>query len=137
MSLIRYTLRKTSKLPSFITTTHLLRIRASPGGYLTFENQQCWYTSPVNSTQEPHPTTKKPATLVPSPSSVSKPKPQQPLTRHEVHEGTEALNVPYNPPGGGPGANIPGGGLSFSFTKFPLFDAMLTTFIGLGAGEFQ
>jgi len=129
MSFIRYALRTTSKLPSFVATTHYdLRIRTSPG------NQQRWYTSPVNSPPEPNPKTTKPATLA---ASVSKPIPQ-PQTRHEVHEGTEALNFPYNPPGGGPGANAPGGGgFSFSFTKFPLFDAMLTTFIGLGAGKFK
>lgn len=98
------------------------------------ESQQRWYTSPVNSPQEPNPKTTKPAALA---GTVSKPRPQQPQTRHEVHEGTEALNFPYNPPGGGPGANAPGGGFSFSFTKFPLFDAMLTTFIGLGAGKFK
>jgi len=57
----------------------------------------------------------------------------QPQARHEAHEGTTALNVPYNPPGGGP-AGIPGGG-GFSFTNSPILDAMLTTAIGLGAGK--
>jgi len=70
-----------------------------------------------------------------STSNPRKPKKHSPTpanARHEVHEGTETLNVPFNPPGGGPTG--PGGGFSFSFTKFPLFDALLTTFIGLGAG---
>lgn len=62
--------------------------------------------------------------------------PTQPQTRHEAHEGTTALNVPFNPPGGGPGGNIPGGGGgAFSFTKSPLLDAILTTALGLGAGK--
>lgn len=59
----------------------------------------------------------------------------KPQTRHEAHEGTTALNVPFNPPGGGPGGNIPSGGGAFSFTKSPFLDAMLTTAIGLGAGK--
>ena len=63
--------------------------------------------------------------------------PTQPQTRHEAHEGTTALNVPFNPPGGGPGGNIPGGsgGGAFSFTKSPILDAILTTALGLGAGK--
>lgn len=61
--------------------------------------------------------------------------PTQPQTRHEAHEGTAALNVPFNPPGGGPGANIPGGGGGLTFTRSPFLDAMLTTAIGLGAGK--
>ncbi|PPQ98405.1 hypothetical protein CVT24_004084 [Panaeolus cyanescens] len=55
-----------------------------------------------------------------------------PQARHEIHEGTAVLNVPYNPPGGGPGPNIPGGG-GGTFTNSPLLDAMLTTVVGLGA----
>jgi hypothetical protein len=61
--------------------------------------------------------------------------PTQPQTRHEAHEGTTALNVPFNPPGGGPGANTPGGGGALTFTRSPFLDAMLTTAIGLGAGK--
>ena len=61
--------------------------------------------------------------------------PTQPQTRHEVQEGTTALNVPFNPPGGGPGGNIPGGGGVFTFTKSPILDAILTTALGLAAGK--
>ena len=58
------------------------------------------------------------------------------LGRHEAHEGTtNALNVPLNLPGGGSGGNTPGGGGTFSFTKSPILDAMLTAAIGLGAGK--
>lgn len=58
-------------------------------------------------------------------------------TRHEAQEGTTALNVPFNPPGGGPGGNIPGGGGggAFTFTRSPILDAILTTALGLGAGK--
>ena len=60
----------------------------------------------------------------------------QPQTRHEAHEGTTALNVPFNPPGGGPGANIPGGGGGGgTFTKNPILDTILATALGLGAGN--
>lgn len=60
----------------------------------------------------------------------------QPQSRHEIHEGTIALNIPYNPPGGGVGPNIPGGGGGGggSFTSSPMLDAILTTVVGLGAG---
>lgn len=62
--------------------------------------------------------------------------PTQPETRHEAHGGTTALNVPYNPPGGGPGGNIPGGGSGgVSFTKSPILDAILATALGLAAGN--
>ena len=61
--------------------------------------------------------------------------PTRPQTRHEAHEGTTALNIPFNPPGGGPGGNIPGGGGAFTFTKSPILDAILTTALGLGAGN--
>ncbi|KAF9047399.1 hypothetical protein BJ165DRAFT_1403124 [Panaeolus papilionaceus] len=59
----------------------------------------------------------------------------QPQSRHEIHEGTIALNIPYNPPGGGVGPNIPGGGGGGggSFTSSPMLDAILTTVVGLGA----
>ena len=56
------------------------------------------------------------------------PKPPDP------HEGTETPNIPYNPPG--IAQNSTGSGPLFSFTRFPLFDALLTTFIGLGAGKY-
>lgn len=75
------------------------------------------YTTPPTHQQESHPAQK------PKPAHTPAPK-----TRHEVHEGTESLNMPFNPPGGGP--NPFGRGMSSSFT-----DAMLTTFIGLGAGK--
>ncbi|KAG2015592.1 hypothetical protein CC2G_008849 [Coprinopsis cinerea AmutBmut pab1-1] len=68
----------------------------------------------------------------PSPNvqKSTSPVPTPPGARHEVHEGTAALSAPYNPPGGGgPGA----GGGGFTFTNSPVLDAVLTTFIGLGA----
>ncbi|KAF8806546.1 hypothetical protein BYT27DRAFT_7233914 [Phlegmacium glaucopus] len=78
------------------------------------------YTTANNETPVPH--------NKPPPRN---PRSTQPQARHEAHEGTTALNAPYNPPGGGP-AGIPGGG-AFSFTNSPMLDAMLTTAIGLGA----
>jgi len=90
------------------------------------------YTTPPTSHPRERPTpAATPSTQKPKP--VHSPPIIQPKTRHEVHEATESLNLPFNPPGGGP--NPPGGGMSFTFTRSPLFDAMLTTFIGLGAGE--
>lgn len=53
--------------------------------------------------------------------------PQSPGTHHEVHEGTVALNVPYNPPGGG------GPGMGGSLANNPALGAILTTIFGLGA----
>ncbi|XP_006461252.1 hypothetical protein AGABI2DRAFT_204905 [Agaricus bisporus var. bisporus H97] len=76
-------------------------------------------------------------------SEIPKPKPkpaaahvphssQRPQHRHEVHERSESLSVPgFNPPGGGGGAG-PGGASVFEITRLPLFDAALTTIIGLG-----
>ncbi|KAF9031203.1 hypothetical protein BDZ89DRAFT_1091397 [Hymenopellis radicata] len=58
-------------------------------------------------------------------------KPTEHPTRHEVHEGSSAINVPFNPPGGGGGSGI-GGTSLFAFTKNPFLDAALTTIIGLG-----
>lgn len=55
--------------------------------------------------------------------------------RHEVQERTESLSVPgFNPPGGGGGPG-PGGSSVFQITRSPMFDAALTTIIGLGMGE--
>jgi hypothetical protein len=54
---------------------------------------------------------------------------------HEVHEGTVAINIPYNPPGGGAGPGLGGSGSVFPLTNSPLLDAALTTIIGLGMGE--
>lgn len=85
------------------------------------------YTVNNNNIEEPAPHNK------PGPPPRNTPSPQ-PQVRHEAHEGTTVLNVPYNPPGGGPGGSIPGGG-AFSFTNSPILDAMLTTAIGLGAGK--
>jgi hypothetical protein len=82
------------------------------------------YTTNNNNAESPAPHTSKST----KPST-------QPQTRHEAHEGTTALNVPFNPPGGGSGGSIPGGGGPFTFTNSPILDAMLTTAIGLGAGN--
>ncbi|KDR75696.1 hypothetical protein GALMADRAFT_495888 [Galerina marginata CBS 339.88] len=74
---------------------------------------------------------KKPPLVNPPPTRRT-PSPTHPQTRHEAQEGTAAISMPFNPPGGGP--NIPGGGGgAFSFTNSPVLDAMLTTAIGLGA----
>ncbi|KAL0955764.1 hypothetical protein HGRIS_001979 [Hohenbuehelia grisea] len=58
--------------------------------------------------------------------------PDPPRPRHEINEGSEAISVPFNPPGGAPGPNIGGSGPSFSLSGNPLLDAALTTVIGLG-----
>jgi len=83
-----------------------------------------YYTTPIHSTPKKQP----PAKLSPAPCSRPSAPPQ---TRHEVHEGTSAINIPYNPPGGGPA-----GAAGFTFTNSPVLDAILTTAIGLGAGKF-
>lgn len=78
----------------------------------------------------------------PAPSPTPKPKPttppkthSHPQPRHEVQERTESLSVPgFNPPGGGGGPG-PGGSSVFQITRSPMFDAALTTIIGLGMGE--
>ncbi|KAJ3784891.1 hypothetical protein GGU10DRAFT_387938 [Lentinula aff. detonsa] len=57
--------------------------------------------------------------------------PAQNHPRHEVHERSEAINIPFNPPGGG-GPGAAGSGGSFQFTGSPFFDATLTTLVGLG-----
>ncbi|KAJ3936992.1 MAG: hypothetical protein NXY57DRAFT_983294 [Lentinula lateritia] len=55
-----------------------------------------------------------------------------PLAKHEVQERSEAINIPFNPPGGGGGPGPGGSGGSFQFTGSPFFDATLTTLVGLG-----
>ncbi|KAJ3839623.1 hypothetical protein F5878DRAFT_615770 [Lentinula raphanica] len=52
--------------------------------------------------------------------------------RHEVHERSEAINIPLNPPGGGGGPGPGGSGSSIQITGSPFFDATLTTLVGLG-----
>jgi len=84
-----------------------------------------YYTTPVHTTPKRQPPAK------PSPAPRSPPS-AHPQTRHEVHEGTSAINMPYNPPGGGPA-----GAAGFTFTNSPVLDAILTTAIGLGAGKFN
>lgn len=73
----------------------------------------------------------------PAVSSTSRPRtppaPGVSPVRHEVHEGTASINMPFNPPGGGPAA-APGG---FTFTNSPVLDAILTTAIGLAAGKYH
>ncbi|KAH9485518.1 hypothetical protein JR316_0002426 [Psilocybe cubensis] len=84
----------------------------------------------VASPKKPTHTTRKqtPVSHIPSPTTF-----EYPQARHEVHEGTAAISMPFNPPGGGPsGPGTSGGG--FSFTNSPVLDAILTTAIGLGAG---
>ncbi|KIM40293.1 hypothetical protein M413DRAFT_73606 [Hebeloma cylindrosporum] len=88
------------------------------------------YTTPTHNATGATPP-KKPAPPKPSPVPRSPPS-TPPQTRHEAHEGTSAINVPYNPPGGGPA----GAAAGFTFTNSPVLDAILTTAIGLGAGKF-
>lgn len=74
----------------------------------------------------------RPAFTTPKKSLQPKPTPplpQSPGPHHEVHEGTVALNVAYNPPGGG------GPGVGGSLANNPALGAILTTVFGLGAGE--
>lgn len=77
---------------------------------------------------DPPPPPPRKHTIQPTPH-----KPTEHPTRHEVHEGSSAINVPFNPPGGGGGSGI-GGTSMFEFTKNPFLDAALTTIIGLGMG---
>lgn len=51
--------------------------------------------------------------------------------RHEVHEGNVALNIPFNPPGGGGGPGVGGTGPTLLSTGSPLLDTALTTIVGL------
>lgn len=90
-----------------------------------------YYTTPIhNPVTGATPAKKQPP---PKPSPVPRsPPPAPPQTRHEAHEGTSAINIPYNPPGGGPAGSAAG----FTFTNSPVLDAILTTAIGLGAGKF-
>ncbi|TFK44895.1 hypothetical protein BDQ12DRAFT_621361 [Crucibulum laeve] len=55
-----------------------------------------------------------------------------PAPRHEAHEGSLSINVPFNPPGSGGGPGPGGSGGSFPLTGSALVDAALTTIIGLG-----
>lgn len=60
---------------------------------------------------------------------------QQLKLPHQAQERSENLSVPgFNPPGGGGGSG-PGGSNVFQLTRSPLFDAALTTIIGIGMGE--
>lgn len=94
------------------------------------------YTVPADATG-PDPAPKK--TSVAKPPARPKPKvptwtataPELGQARHEVHEGTASISMPFNPPGGGPNA---GGGGGFTFTNSPVLDAILTTAMGIGAG---
>lgn len=90
------------------------------------------HNQPSQSHPTPKPHTKPTPTL---PKRPPPPPPQQSTARHEVQEGTSALSVPWNPPGGGGGPG-PGGGSIFRITKNPFFDAALTTIVGLAMGVF-
>ena len=68
------------------------------------------------------------------PEANSLPSQQLTLT-HQGQERSENLSVPgFNPTGGGGGSG-PGGSSVFQLTRSPLFDAALTTIIGIGMGE--
>ncbi|KAJ7594947.1 hypothetical protein C8J56DRAFT_928063 [Mycena floridula] len=73
------------------------------------------------SAQRPAPQRKPTARKIP---------PAEPDIEPEAHEGASIPNVAFNAPGGGP--NLPGGGGGFRLTGSPLFDAVLTTVVGLG-----
>ena len=89
------------------------------------------YTN-IKGTPSPGPSP-SPQSPITTPKKSLQPKPTPPLQspgpHHEVHEGTVALNVPYNPPGGG------GPGVGDSLANNPALSAILTTIFGLGAGE--
>lgn len=91
------------------------------------------YTIPAG-TAGPNPTPKKKASVVNPPKPKVQPAgrsvvaPELGHARHEVHEGTATISMPFNPPGGGPNAG------GFTFTNSPVLDAILTTAIGIGAG---
>lgn len=71
----------------------------------------------------------------PGPARHTQPRPTKPISnipRHEVHEGSQSINIPFNPPGGAPGPSIGGTGPSEPITRSPLLDAALTTIVGLG-----
>lgn len=80
--------------------------------------------------------TKKPPSLSAAPVQpkprTAAPAPELPHARHEVHEGSAQISMPFNPPGGGPSASPKG----FTFTNSPVLDAILTTAMGLAAGAF-
>lgn len=57
------------------------------------------------------------------------------LGSEEPHTHDENLSLPVSFPGSPGGSGGSGGGGLFSITRSPLFDAALTTFIGLGIGE--
>lgn len=105
--------------------TRLYSTAPPPGGS---DNNANHHAKP----RTPHHLPTPPKRTVPSPPpSHSQAVPTPPGARHEVHEGTQTLSAPYNPPGGGPGGAAGGG---FAFTGSPVLDAVLTTCIGLGAG---
>lgn len=66
-----------------------------------------------------------------TPSIANKRSPGQHNPKHEVHEGTAALSVGFNPSGGGIGSG-PGGSSS---TNGSLMDTVLATLVGLGIGK--
>ncbi|KAF5355142.1 hypothetical protein D9756_005455 [Leucocoprinus leucothites] len=79
-------------------------------------------------TNDSEPTPSKPKPKPGLPHHIS----QHPTPRHEVQERSEHLSVPgFNPPGGGGGPG-PGGSSVFQLTRSPLFDAALTTIVGIG-----
>ena len=81
--------------------------------------------SPPPAAKNPPPKPKKPSASVPHATNVTGRD-----ARHEVHEGTAALNIPFNPPGAG------GPGIGGTLTGSALLDAAITTFIGLTFGKY-
>ncbi|KAG7091095.1 hypothetical protein E1B28_010150 [Marasmius oreades] len=76
--------------------------------------------------------TNEPGPAATTQKSSSRATPISKAPRHEVHEGTESISIPFNPPGAGSGPNIGGSGSNIQITRSALVDAALTTVIGLG-----
>ncbi|KAJ3815817.1 hypothetical protein F5876DRAFT_71596 [Lentinula aff. lateritia] len=96
-----------------------------------FQTSQRYYSESSQPSSAVQPGEKQPTR--PAQSTIH-PAQNHSLARHEVQERSEAINIPFNPPGGGGGPGPGGSGGSFQFTGSPFFDATLTTFVGLGVG---
>ncbi|KAH7875390.1 uncharacterized protein C8R40DRAFT_1170476 [Lentinula edodes] len=95
----------------------------------TFQTSLRYYSESSRPSSAVQPGEKQPTRPA---QSTLHPTQNHPLARHEVQERSEAINMPFNPPGGGGGPGPGGSGGSFQFTGSPFFDATLTTLVGLG-----
>ncbi|KAJ3857627.1 hypothetical protein EV368DRAFT_77534 [Lentinula lateritia] len=96
-----------------------------------FQTSQRYYSESSRPSSAVQPGEKQPTR--PAQSTIHPAQNHSPA-RHEVQERSEAINIPFNPPGGGGGPGPGGSGGSFQFTGSPFFDATLTTLVGLGVG---